>query len=63
MFYSALTGSFGEFAINPRTLSSKHLNRLVSLEGIVGHQESPLNLFSWALTALPEGHSMLFGET
>ncbi|KAL0638141.1 MCM DNA helicase complex subunit [Maublancomyces gigas] len=35
VFYSALTGSFGEFAINPRTLSSKHLNRLVSLEGIV----------------------------
>lgn len=30
-----MTGSFGEYAVNPRTLSSKHLNRLVSLEGIV----------------------------
>ncbi|KAA8897760.1 MCM2/3/5 family-domain-containing protein [Sphaerosporella brunnea] len=35
MFYCALVGSFGEFAVNPRTLSSKHLNHMVSMEGIV----------------------------
>ncbi|KAF2401828.1 DNA replication licensing factor MCM3 [Trichodelitschia bisporula] len=35
MFYCAYTGSFGEFACNPRTLSSVHLNHMVSLEGIV----------------------------
>ncbi|TGZ85068.1 MCM-domain-containing protein [Ascodesmis nigricans] len=35
MMYVALTGSFGECAVNPRTLGSKHLNHLVSLEGIV----------------------------
>jgi hypothetical protein len=28
-------GSFGEFACNPRTLSSYHLNHMVSMEGIV----------------------------
>jgi DNA replication licensing factor MCM3 len=28
-------GSFGEFACNPRTLSSNHLNHMVALEGIV----------------------------
>lgn len=35
MYYCAYVGSFGEFACNPRTLSSNHLNRMVSLEGIV----------------------------
>ncbi|KAI9760305.1 MAG: MCM DNA helicase complex subunit [Candelina submexicana] len=35
MYYCAYTGSFGEFACNPRTLSSTHLNHMVSLEGIV----------------------------
>lgn len=35
MLYCGLTGSFGEYAVNPRTLSSKHLNHMVSLEGIV----------------------------
>ncbi|MCJ1405159.1 MCM DNA helicase complex subunit [Xylographa trunciseda] len=35
MYYCAYTGSFGEFACNPRTLSSAHLNHMVSLEGIV----------------------------
>ncbi|KAL9044401.1 MAG: hypothetical protein Q9214_002458 [Letrouitia sp. 1 TL-2023] len=35
IYYCAYIGSFGEFACNPRTLSSNHLNRMVSLEGIV----------------------------
>jgi len=35
MYYCAWIGSFGEFACNPRTLSSSYLNRMVSLEGIV----------------------------
>ena len=35
MYYCAYIGSFGEFSCNPRTLSSNHLNRMVSLEGIV----------------------------
>jgi DNA replication licensing factor MCM3 len=35
MFYCALVGSFGEYAVNPRTLSSKHLNHIISMEGIV----------------------------
>ncbi|KAF2760535.1 MCM-domain-containing protein [Pseudovirgaria hyperparasitica] len=35
MFYCAYIGSFGEFSCNPRTLSSNHLNHMVSLEGIV----------------------------
>src|SRR5277367_1954003 len=35
MYYCAYAGSFGENACNPRTLSSAHLNRMVSLEGIV----------------------------
>lgn len=35
MYYCAFIGSFGEYACNPRTLSSIHLNRMVSLEGIV----------------------------
>ena len=35
MYYCAYTGSFGEFACNPRTLSSLYLNHMVSLEGIV----------------------------
>ncbi|KAK4553775.1 MCM DNA helicase complex subunit [Recurvomyces mirabilis] len=35
MYYCAYIGSFGEFACNPRTLSSHFLNHMVSLEGIV----------------------------
>lgn len=35
MYYCAFIGSFGENACNPRTLSSLHLNHMVSLEGIV----------------------------
>ncbi|WPG98147.1 Hypothetical protein R9X50_00093300 [Acrodontium crateriforme] len=35
MYYCAFVGSFGEYACNPRTLSSHYLNHMVSLEGIV----------------------------
>ncbi|KAF2817434.1 MCM-domain-containing protein [Mytilinidion resinicola] len=35
VYYCAFIGSFGEYACNPRTLGSQHLNRMVSLEGIV----------------------------
>ena len=35
MYYCAYVGSFGEYACNPRTLSSHFLNHMVSLEGIV----------------------------
>ncbi|EPE33681.1 Nucleic acid-binding protein [Glarea lozoyensis ATCC 20868] len=35
MYYCAFSGSFGQYACNPRTLSSTHLNHMVSLEGIV----------------------------
>lgn len=35
MYYCAYVGAFGEFACNPRTLGSSHLNRLICLEGIV----------------------------
>jgi DNA replication licensing factor MCM3 len=35
MYYCAFIGSFGEFSCNPRTLSSVHLNHMISLEGIV----------------------------
>ena len=35
MYYCAYSGSFGENACNPRTLSSHLLNRMISLEGIV----------------------------
>ena len=35
MYYCAYVGSFGEYACNPRTLSSQYLNHMVSLEGIV----------------------------
>ena len=35
MYYCAYSGSFGQYACNPRTLSSSHLNHMVSLEGIV----------------------------
>ncbi|EMC96627.1 hypothetical protein BAUCODRAFT_34005 [Baudoinia panamericana UAMH 10762] len=35
MYYCAYIGSFGEYACNPRTLSSHYLNHMVSLEGIV----------------------------
>ncbi|KAL4929479.1 MCM DNA helicase complex subunit MCM3 [Aspergillus undulatus] len=34
-YYCAYVGAFGEFSCNPRTLGSSHLNRMVSLEGIV----------------------------
>ncbi|EAT87105.2 hypothetical protein SNOG_06041 [Parastagonospora nodorum SN15] len=34
-YYCAYIGSFGEFSVNPRTLSSNQLNHMVSLEGIV----------------------------
>ncbi|KAI5306798.1 MCM DNA helicase complex subunit [Ascosphaera pollenicola] len=35
VYYCAFVGAFGEYACNPRTLTSSHLNRLISLEGIV----------------------------
>lgn len=35
MYYCAFSGSFGQYACNPRTLSSGYLNRMVSIEGIV----------------------------
>lgn len=35
VYYCAWAGSFGLNACNPRTLSSNHLNAMVSLEGIV----------------------------
>ncbi|KAK3630227.1 MCM DNA helicase complex subunit [Elasticomyces elasticus] len=35
VYYCAYIGSFGEYACNPRTLSSHYLNHMVSLEGIV----------------------------
>ncbi|KAI0176106.1 MCM-domain-containing protein [Hypoxylon sp. FL1284] len=35
LYYCAWAGSFGLNACNPRTLSSNHLNRMVSIEGIV----------------------------
>lgn len=35
IYYCAWAGSFGLNACNPRTLSSQHLNAMVSLEGIV----------------------------
>ncbi|KAF1994305.1 MCM-domain-containing protein [Amniculicola lignicola CBS 123094] len=35
VYYCAYIGSFGEYSCNPRTLSSSHLNHMVSLEGIV----------------------------
>ncbi|KAI9841545.1 MAG: MCM DNA helicase complex subunit [Sclerophora amabilis] len=35
MYYCSWVGSFGQFACNPRTLNSGHLNHMVSLEGIV----------------------------
>lgn len=35
MYYCAFSGSFGQYACNPRTLSSSFLNRMVSIEGIV----------------------------
>lgn len=34
-YYCAYSGNFGKFACTPRTLSSTHLNHMVSLEGIV----------------------------
>jgi len=35
LYYCAWAGSFGANACNPRTLSSQHLNSMVSIEGIV----------------------------
>jgi len=35
IFYVALTGSFGDHHVNPRTVRASHLNKLISLEGIV----------------------------
>ncbi|KKY20850.1 putative dna replication licensing factor mcm3 [Phaeomoniella chlamydospora] len=35
IYYCAYSGSFGEHACNPRTLNSNHLNKMISLEGIV----------------------------
>jgi DNA replication licensing factor MCM3 len=35
MYYCAWAGSFGLHSCNPRTLSSQHLNQMVSIEGIV----------------------------
>ncbi len=35
LYYCAFVGSFGQYACNPRTLSSHLLNHMVSLEGIV----------------------------
>ncbi|KAK5175593.1 MCM DNA helicase complex subunit [Saxophila tyrrhenica] len=35
LYYCAYVGSFGQYACNPRTLSSHLLNHMVSLEGIV----------------------------
>lgn len=35
IFYAALVGSFGSNAVSPRTLSSSHLGKTISLEGIV----------------------------
>ncbi|CRK33460.1 hypothetical protein BN1708_001137 [Verticillium longisporum] len=35
LYYCAWAGSFGLNACNPRTLSSHHLNNMISLEGIV----------------------------
>ncbi|KAL5594179.1 hypothetical protein BROUX41_001224 [Berkeleyomyces rouxiae] len=34
-YYCAWSGSFGLYACNPRTISSRHLNRMISMEGIV----------------------------
>lgn len=35
MYYCGFAGSFGQYACNPRTLSSGQLNHMISLEGIV----------------------------
>ncbi|MCJ1359061.1 MAG: MCM DNA helicase complex subunit [Icmadophila ericetorum] len=35
LYYCAYIGSFGDLSTNPRTLSSTHLNHMISLEGIV----------------------------
>ncbi|KAK2758188.1 MCM DNA helicase complex subunit [Arachnomyces sp. PD_36] len=34
-YYCAYVGAFGECACSPRTLSSSHLNKMISMEGIV----------------------------
>ncbi|KAK7205774.1 MCM2/3/5 family-domain-containing protein [Myxozyma melibiosi] len=35
VFYVAYRGSFGDHAVNPRTISASHVGKLLSLEGIV----------------------------
>lgn len=35
VFYVAFRGSFGDHAVNPRTISAMHVGKLLSLEGIV----------------------------
>ena len=39
-FYIGLRGSFGDHHVNPRTLRSQHLGKMMSLEGIVTKCES-----------------------
>ncbi|EEB06710.2 MCM complex subunit Mcm3 [Schizosaccharomyces japonicus yFS275] len=34
-FYIGYSGSFGEFHVTPRTIRANHLNKMISLEGIV----------------------------
>ncbi|TPX72782.1 hypothetical protein SpCBS45565_g00095 [Spizellomyces sp. 'palustris'] len=34
-FYIGLEGSFGEYQVNPRNVSSTHLGKMVSIEGII----------------------------
>ncbi|RDK46396.1 MCM-domain-containing protein [Aspergillus phoenicis ATCC 13157] len=34
-YHCGFVGAFGEYSCNPRTLGSSHLNRMISLEGIV----------------------------
>lgn len=42
-FYVGLRGSFGDHHVNPRTLRSVHLGKMMSLEGIVTRCEFPLS--------------------
>ena len=43
-FYVGFEGSFGDFAVSPRSLSSQHLGKLISIEGIVTRCKST-NMF------------------
>ncbi|KAK4204871.1 putative DNA replication licensing factor mcm3 [Triangularia verruculosa] len=60
LYYCAFAGSFGLNTCNPRTLSSQHLNSMVSIEGIVTrcslirpkivksvHYNENKNIFQW----------------